>query len=228
MAGPYTFQVTVTDSSGNTTTSEVNVTVDQTPDRIQITPPSPTVAVDGQIQLTATVVDQFGNTIDGASSDFKASGGTITGGLLSAPDTPTTVTVVATSGALSQSTAVTVSDSPTAMFALGNGGATQQGDAAAVSFDVASGRNLPDAAGPFTYSFDFGNTGTFEIAGSSSPTATVPAAYLAQAEGSLTVRGRVQDSLGDSTDYTTSIPIISVAPGPRPDRQPERSPWAQP
>ena len=215
MAGDYTFEVTITDSSGNSTTSDVSVAVDQTLDAIQVTPASPTVAVDGTVQLTATPVDQFGNAISGATVDWQAmvDGTNVvnSSGLVSAPDSPMTVTVVATSGALSQSTAVSVTDSLTAMFALGNGGATELGNTATVSFDIASGLNLPDAAGPFTYSFDFGDTGTFEIADSSSPTATVPASYLAQAGDSLTVRARVQDSLG-WTDYTTSIPIISIAP----------------
>ncbi len=64
---------------------------------------------------------------------------------------------------------------------------------------------------PYTYSYDFGDTGTFEINNSSSPTATIPESYLATPNTTLVVRGRIMDSLGDYTDYTYKI--IVGAPG---------------
>ncbi len=70
--------------------------------------------------------------------------------------------------------------------------------------------NQQGGTAPYTYSYDFGDTGTFEIANSSSPTATIPESYLAN-PGTLVVRGRIMDSAGDYTDYTTNITI--GAPG---------------
>src|SRR5207253_290123 len=62
------------------------------------------------------------------------------------------------------------------------------------------------------YSYDFGNTGKFEITLSSSPTATVPSAYLVDGPNSLDVRGRITDKNGGFTDYTTTLQINNVAP----------------
>ena len=56
---------------------------------------------------------------------------------------------------------------------LTSGGPVDEGTAGSVSFGPASG------AGPFTYSYDFDNDGTFEVAGTTSAAATVPAEYLA-------------------------------------------------
>jgi hypothetical protein len=50
------------------------------------------------------------------------------------------------------------------------------------------------------------NNGTFEISNSTSAQASVPATYLSTV-GTHVVHGRITDSLGDSTDYTTTITI---------------------
>ncbi len=218
-AGSYQFRVTATDSQGSSSTSNiVNVTVNQDLDAIQVTPDSPTIAVNAQQQFTATAVNQFGNSLSSQPQfTWRASDGSISNNAVnpiqfSAPVAAETITVTASSGSMSGSTAVSVSEVPTAMFALSNSGAADEGDTATVSFAVAAGLNLPDLTAAFTYSFDFGNTGTFEVAGSSSPTVTVPAEYLADTVTSLTVRGRVTDTHGNSTDYTTTIPMVNVAP----------------
>src|SRR5262249_24035699 len=62
------------------------------------------------------------------------------------------------------------------------------------------------------YSYDFDIDGTFEIAGSTAASATVPASYLADGPGSRTVRGRLTDSGGATTDYTSTITVNNVAP----------------
>src|SRR5262245_1277323 len=96
---------------------------------------------------------------------------------------------------------------PTASF--GNGGAVAEGSAGSVSFSNASG-----GSGGYTYSYDFDNNGAFEITGSASASAAVPASYLDDGPGSRVVHGRITDSVGASADYTTTISINNVAPQP--------------
>jgi uncharacterized repeat protein (TIGR03803 family) len=59
-AGPYTFQVTITDPAGLSTVSSASVTVVQSPSSIGISPANPTLAVKSRQQFQATVLDQFG------------------------------------------------------------------------------------------------------------------------------------------------------------------------
>ncbi len=62
-AGSYTFLVTITDPSGLTATSSVNVTVKQTLNSIVVTPNTATVQENKSLQLTAKGYDQFGNLL---------------------------------------------------------------------------------------------------------------------------------------------------------------------
>jgi PKD repeat protein len=94
---------------------------------------------------------------------------------------------------------------PTGVF--GNGGPVAEGSSGTVSFTNVSG-----GTGGYTFSFDFDNNGTFEISNSVSPTATIPASYFPDGPGTRTVRGRVADSSGLFTDYTTTIQVTNVAP----------------
>jgi hypothetical protein len=79
---------------------------------------------------------------------------------------------------------------------------------ATVSFGNQQGGTVP-----YTYSYDFGNTGTFEIANTNSATATVPPSYV-QTPGTLTVHGRITDHAGNYTDYTTTVNIGAPVSGP--------------
>jgi PKD domain/G8 domain len=96
--------------------------------------------------------------------------------------------------------------SPTATFS-GPTSVTEGTTNAKVTFGQAT-----LGSGGYTYSYDFGNTGTFEIAGSSNPTATVPESYVDNGPSTLVVRGRITDSSGNYSDYTTSISVTNVAP----------------
>src|SRR5207237_1012673 len=108
-------------------------------------------------------------------------------------------------------TTVTVNNvAPTATLA--NGGSVNEHSAGSVSFSNQHDVSPTDQAAGFMYSYDFDNDGTFEIAGSSSPSATVPASYLDDGPGSRTVHGRILDKDGGYTDYTTIITINNVAP----------------
>jgi PKD repeat protein len=68
--------------------------------------------------------------------------------------------------------------------------------------------------GGYTYSYDFDNNGSFEVTGSTSPTVTIPESYLDNAPVTVTVHGRITDSLGAYTDYTTTIKTTDVPPTP--------------
>lgn len=110
-AGTYHFLVTVTDSSGLSATSAVNVTVNQTRTRIVVTPGTVTVQPSAPQQFTARAVDQFGNAmaVQPAFTWSVTGGGTIsTTGLYKAPTVNATVTVRATAVGLTSTATVTV------------------------------------------------------------------------------------------------------------------------
>jgi PKD repeat protein len=81
---------------------------------------------------------------------------------------------------------------------------------AKVSFGSMTGGSLG-----YRYSYDFGNTGNFEIAGSTSYYAKVPESYVDDGPGTLVVHGRITDSIGDTADYLTDINLVNVAPTPK-------------
>jgi PKD repeat protein len=80
---------------------------------------------------------------------------------------------------------------------------------ASVSFSNVSG-----GAGGYTYSYDFNNSGTFQVSNSTSASATIPESYVNDGPATLTVHGRVTDSAGNFADYTTSITVTNVPPTP--------------
>ena len=110
-AGLYTFTVTVRDAEGLTTTSSVDVTVEQTAESIAVTPASATVGKYATQLFAASVLDQFdaplttqpavGWSTNGGGS--IAAGGTFTASTVGGP-----FTVAATSGALVDNAVVTV------------------------------------------------------------------------------------------------------------------------
>jgi pectin methylesterase-like acyl-CoA thioesterase len=111
-AGTYVFQVVVTDPSGLTTTSAVNVTVSSIPvlTAIKLTPASATIAPGAMQQFTAVAYDQFGNALATQPSfTWTTSAGSITStGNFTAPLSNTTATISATSGSISGTATVTV------------------------------------------------------------------------------------------------------------------------
>jgi hypothetical protein len=114
-AGTYSIQATIADQLGLTTTSGVNVTVNQTLTTIGVSPGSASVAPNGSRQFSAVASDQFGFSL-AAQPSFAWSvggGGVIsTSGLFTAGGTsggPFTVT--AASGGTSGTAAVTVAAS---------------------------------------------------------------------------------------------------------------------
>jgi LPXTG-motif cell wall-anchored protein len=95
---------------------------------------------------------------------------------------------------------------------IGNNGPVAEGSTATVTFTGQSDPSTADVGAGFAYSYDFDNNGTFEITGSASASATVPASFLDHGPSTRTVRGRIADKDGDFTDYTTVITVTNAAP----------------
>ncbi len=114
-AGTYTLQVIVSDQFGETVTSQVSVTINQTLTSISVTPGTATVAPSGTQQFSASALDQFGNPMSSQPSFTWSLGstgqGTIsTSGLFTAASSGSgTVVVNAVSGGLTGSATVTIS-----------------------------------------------------------------------------------------------------------------------
>jgi hypothetical protein len=113
-AGTYTIQVAVSDGM-LTTTSTLDVIVDQTIMNITVSPSSATVKQNRTQQFTASATDQFGNAVASKVLTWSAqpNGGTITAsGLYTAPDVLGNYTVTATAGTVSGTASVNVIDDP--------------------------------------------------------------------------------------------------------------------
>ena len=98
--GTYSFTVTMIDALGQTTTSTVNVTVNQTP-AITVSPGPLNMAANGTQTFSVAAVDQFGTTLNLAPWTWSATSGTInssTGAYTSAGGSHADVTITATSG----------------------------------------------------------------------------------------------------------------------------------
>jgi rhamnogalacturonan endolyase len=114
-AGTYNFQVTISDPLGNSTTSGMSVTVQQTPQSASISPATASITVGGTQQFTLIGQDQFGQayTITDPSVSWQLTGlGSLgaSSGLYSPAYVPGSSTVQASYGAFTVAPAtVTVS-----------------------------------------------------------------------------------------------------------------------
>ena len=110
-AGAYAFQVTVTDPSGQSSTSSVDVTVDQTLASISVTPGTATVGLAGTQQFTATALDQFGGALASQPAftwSNTGAGSVSSSGFYTAPASYGSDTVTAANESVSGSAAVTI------------------------------------------------------------------------------------------------------------------------
>ena len=193
---------------------------------IVVTDVAPTPAITSPSAIDATVAATFkGSATSPSTADTAAGftytwnfgdGTTGTGASIShtfAAAGTYTVTLSATDadgGTVTgtTTTSVTVAALPNATF--GGPSSVNEGTTTAmVSFSNPAG-----GSGGYTYSYDFNNSGSFEITGSSSASAAIPESYVDDGPATLVVHGRITDSLGGYTDYTTSIAINDVAPTP--------------
>ena len=110
-AGAYAFQVTVTDPSGQSSTSSVDVSVDQTLTSISVTPGAPTLGSAATQQFAATALDQFGNAMATQPTftwSNSGAGSVNSSGLYTAPAAAGSDTVSASGGGVTGSAPVAV------------------------------------------------------------------------------------------------------------------------
>jgi autotransporter-associated beta strand protein len=121
-AGSYSFNVTITDAGGLSTTSSVNVTVNESLTSIVVAPANNTIETATPQPFTATALDQFGQAM-AAQPAFTWSvtgvGSIDTSGLYTAPGAPGSATISATSGLVVGSTSLTVVTAGTAVASPG-------------------------------------------------------------------------------------------------------------
>ena len=118
-AGTYTIILTVTDGTGGSATATTTMTVNSVPSSVEVFPAYPDVSVNGTLQFSGTILDQFGLPITPASSiawSVPTGTGTIdpAGGLYTAPGGAETDTILATAAGVLGSTTVQVLATPSA------------------------------------------------------------------------------------------------------------------
>jgi len=189
--------------------------------------PVPTAVISGPtsvpegagILLTAAASSEIGGVISKYEWDSNYTGTFV-------PDTTgasVTFSAAALDGPLTRVVALRVTDAagntnittctiqilnvaPTAVF---TGSSVVLGQAGSVMFSNVTDPSAADTAAGFTYSYDFSDSGTFEILGSTNPLAAVPASYLSTA-GAHTIHGRVQDKDGGFTDYLATVEVTAA------------------
>jgi chitodextrinase len=215
-SGSYLVALTVKDSSGNTALASTSLTVNAVAPTVTLN--APASGMMGQaLSFKASAADP--SPADMAAGFTYAwtfgDGSTATGASVTHTYMTTgtdSVVVKATPldnmvGSASASVAIT-SNMPTATFS-GPASVSAGSTNATVTFSGSTG-----GAGGYKYSYDFNNSGSFEVTGSTNPTATIPESYVDSGPATLVVHGRITDSSGAFTDYTTSITINDVAPTP--------------
>jgi hypothetical protein len=122
--GSYTFQVTITDPAGLTTTSSLTVAVAQTPTSLTVSPASDTLPNGVTQQFTAVAVDQFGSPL-ATQPSFVWSilpggiGSIDSNGMYTSPDSGMGSAIIcATAGTTSGTANVSVASGPAAPTAL--------------------------------------------------------------------------------------------------------------
>ncbi len=135
--GSYTFTVTISDGT-NSTTSAVNVTVNQTFTTITISPSSATLNENATQQFAATANDQFGAAMASQPSfawtKTAGIGGIDSSGLYTAPGASGSATIQAASGGITNTASITINNAtPTVATAAAASPATVTGTTTALS-----------------------------------------------------------------------------------------------
>ena len=221
-AGTYAFLVTITDGGGLSTTSSVNVTVEQTATSILVSPAGANVQVNQQVHFSATELDQFGQAMTPHTSFawtlINGSGSIANDGNYTAPPVIGTATVEATSGSLSGSTLVSVENT-----------APVVSQAAAASPNVVTGATTDltvagtDAGGNNNLSYTWSvlskpagaTTPTFSVNGNNNGSHTTATFYDA---GNYQFEATITDASGLSTTSDVAVQVsqtltsISISP----------------
>jgi hypothetical protein len=166
--------------------------------------PAPTFKDNGDGTSTSTVTLSWSQLEAIAMTDL---GHPIDAGMFNSVSVQATYSAdqVAAGFLTSPSTTLTVKDvAPTAMLS----GTAQEGGTGSVTFT--NQFSYIQTSG-FTYSYDVGNTGTFQDMGDPSSTFTIPPSDLYKS-GPLVVRGRITDMHGLFTDYTITVTVVNQKP----------------
>jgi alpha-L-arabinofuranosidase len=130
-AGSYNFTVTIADSENQSVQSSVDVTVQQTPTGVMVSPSSVTVTGGSQQPFSASATDQFGNAISSPTFTWSITGTSDgnsidSAGLATLGETPGTYTVTAQLGSASGMAQVTDVIAPTVTGFRINDGSNQR------------------------------------------------------------------------------------------------------
>ena len=155
-AGAYTFTVTITDSSGLSVASSVNVTVNQTLTSVTVSPAIANLTSGQTQQITATGLDQFGNSMSSQPTftwAVTSGGGSVsTSGLYTSPATGTQATVTATTGSLNAAATIDVVVSPWISVDINSPALTGSGFNSSGTFTVSGeGNDIWGTADQFHY-----------------------------------------------------------------------------
>lgn len=166
-AGSYTLTATARDVPGLSAANSINITVNATPTTLNVSPSSATLAVNSTQGFTASMFDQFGNSVSNPSIAWTSSGGgTInSGGLFSATNAGGPYQVTATSGGRAANAAVTVNKATPTVSVIPTASAITYGQA--LSSSTLSGGSASVAG-----SFAFTTPGTIPNAGTASQSVT--------------------------------------------------------
>jgi regulation of enolase protein 1 (concanavalin A-like superfamily) len=113
-AGAYTFTVTIADAAGLSTTSVVNVTVNETTAKVSVSPAAPTLVAGATQQFSAVAYDQFGVALSPQPTvawSLTGSGSISSTGLYTTPSGAGSAVVTATANSVAGSTTVTIGSS---------------------------------------------------------------------------------------------------------------------
>lgn len=222
-AGTYNFLVTIADAQNATATSSVSVTVSPSVRTVTVSPANASVAAGSTQTFTATLRDQFVQTMTGTVSWSVSGGGTInSGGVFTAGASaggPFTVTATSggRSGTASVSVTVTppVNQAPTVATAAAASPSTVTGSSTSLSALGA------DDAGESALTYTWATTGSPPAAVAFSANGTNAAksstATFTRA-GSYTLRVTIADAQGATVTSTIAVTVnatltsIVVAP----------------
>jgi hypothetical protein len=209
-AGTYTFQATITDTSGLSVASSVNVTVDQTLSSIVVTPGPVTLNDGGTQQFAATGLDQFGQALSMQPTLIWTVGsggiGTInSSGVYSAPISGTgSATVQASGGMISGSATVTVQTAqpPTVVTPASASPTSVTGTTTKLSVVGA------DAAGEASLTYTWSSTGPAAVTFSSNSTnAAQDVTATFTKAGTYTFTATIIDPAGLSTTSSVTVTV---------------------
>jgi subtilisin-like proprotein convertase family protein len=131
-------------------------------------------------------------------------------GITDGTGVPRTLSLGITNGTASDTDTATLTVANVAPTAtLGTDGPVAEGSTATVTFSGQSDPSADDAA-TLTYSYDFDDDGVFEVDSSTSPSATVPASFLADGPSTRAVRAVIADDDGGSLELITNINVTNA------------------